>query len=170
MVFKLWKIRPDFVSELHCLKRSVTETDYSHIRVIQYTSSDGAVLQGRPPLMTQDDNWSYYSQNTPYYGEGMVKMFYDILAEEILKLSLVAVYNRWLQGSSGSRSLNIAFDTTSGIAGLAPYLAQKTLSCFSLHRSLWLDCRSCSHNSIIPHMLVIPIAQQILIQVKQYFH
>lgn len=91
MVFKLWKIRPDFVSELHCLKRSVTETDYSHIRVIQYTSSDGAVLQGRPPLMTQDDNWSYYSQNTPYYGEGMVKMFYDILAEEILKLSLVAV-------------------------------------------------------------------------------
>lgn len=77
--------------------------------------------------MTYDDNWSYYSQNTPYYGEGMVKMFYDILAEEILKLSLVAVYNRWLQGSSGSRSLNIAFDTTSGIAGLAPYLAQKTL-------------------------------------------
>lgn len=169
MVFKLWKIRPDFVSELHCLKRSVTETDYSHIRVIQYTSSDGAVLQGRPPLMTQDDNWSYYSQNTPYYGEGMVKMFYDILAEVILKLSLVAVYNRWLQGSSGSRSL---LRSTPPVVLLAWRHIQlrKPCHCFSLHRSLWLDCRSCSHNSIIPHMLVIPIAQQILIQVKQYFH
>lgn len=166
MVFKLWKIRPDFVSELHCLKRSVTETDYSHIRVMQYTSSDGAVLQGRPPLMTQDDNWSYYSQNTPYYGEGMVKMFYDILAEVILKLSLVAVYNRWLQGSSGSRSL---LRSTPPVVLLAWRHIQLRKPCH-VSRYIAVCGQIVDHNSIIPHMLVIPIAQQILIQVKQYFH